>query len=151
MSSTSRRVFLMQVAACGTSLVAVGAAHAQAVKLDEKDAQAVAEESELAPAAAELHARYGTAVLLKGGHLRGTEAVDWLHHAEGTQAYRAPFIPNVSTHGTGCTYAAAITSRLALGDSLPVAVAAAKHYVSHAIRTSFRWNEVQALNHFLVP
>ena len=94
---------------------------------------------------------FPAAVLLKGGHLRGTEAVDWLHHAEGTQAYRAPFIPNVSTHGTGCTYAAAITSRLALGDSLPVAVAAAKHYVSHAIRTSFRWNEVQALNHFLVP
>ena len=113
--------------------------------------RAITEESELAPAAAELHARYGCAVLLKGGHLRGSEAVDWLHHAEGTQAYRAPFIPNVSTHGTGCTYAAAITSRLALGDSLPVAVAAAKHYVSHAIRTSFRWNEVQALNHFLVP
>jgi High potential iron-sulfur protein len=42
MSSTSRRIFLMQVAACGTSLAAVGAAHAQAVKLDEKDAQAVA-------------------------------------------------------------------------------------------------------------
>ena len=113
--------------------------------------RAITGESELAPAAAELHSRYGCAVLLKGGHLRGTEAVDWLHHAEGTQAYRAPFIPNVSTHGTGCTYAAAITSRLALGDSLPVAVAAAKHYVSHAIRTSFRWNEVQALNHFLVP
>ena len=111
----------------------------------------ITQESELAPAAAELQARYGCAVLLKGGHLRGTEALDWLHHSEGTQAFRAPFIPNVSTHGTGCTYAAAITSRLALGDSLAVAVAAAKHYVSHAIRTSFRWNDVQALNHFLVP
>ena len=84
----------------------------------------ITQESELAPAAAELQARYGCAVLLKGGHLRGTEALDWLHHSEGTQAFRAPFIPNVSTHGTGCTYAAAITSRLALGDSLAVAVAA---------------------------
>lgn len=41
MSSTNRRVFLMHVAACGSTLAAVGA-QAQATKIDEKDAQAVA-------------------------------------------------------------------------------------------------------------
>ena len=41
MSQSNRRVFLMQVAACGSALVATGA-QAQAVKVDEKDAQAVA-------------------------------------------------------------------------------------------------------------
>ena len=112
---------------------------------------AVADESELAPAAAALHARYGCSVLLKGGHLRGAEAVDCLHEraAASPQFFRAPFIPGVSTHGTGCTYAAAITSRLAQGDSLSAAVVQAKAYVTEAIRTSFRWSGVQALNHFL--
>jgi hypothetical protein len=42
MSDTNRRVFLMQVAACGSVLAAAGAAQAQAVKVDEKDPQAVA-------------------------------------------------------------------------------------------------------------
>lgn len=41
MSSTNRRIFLMQAAACATSLAAAGAAQAQAAKIDEKDAQAV--------------------------------------------------------------------------------------------------------------
>jgi hydroxymethylpyrimidine/phosphomethylpyrimidine kinase len=48
----------------------------------------------------------------------------------------APFIKGVSTHGTGCTYSAAITGYLARGDSLPLAVQRAKNYITQAIAGS---------------
>ena len=106
----------------------------------------------LRPAADALRTRYGCAVLLKGGHLRGEEAVDVLRDAAGFAEYRAPFVPGISTHGTGCTFSAAITAGLASGKSLRQAVAAGKKYVTRAIAQSFRWgrgrNRVDALNHF---
>src|SRR5215217_7584662 len=77
------------------------------------------------------------AVLVKGGHLAG-DAVDLLLTADGTErAYRAQRLDNRHTHGTGCTLASAIASRLALGDPLPEAVAAAKAYVTGAIAAGF--------------
>jgi hydroxymethylpyrimidine/phosphomethylpyrimidine kinase len=77
------------------------------------------------------------AVLVKGGHLPG-EAVDLLLTRDGTaRTYRAPRLDNRHTHGTGCTLASAIASRLALGDPLPEAVAAAKEYVTGAIAHGF--------------
>ena len=51
--------------------------------------------------------------------------------------FSAPFVPGVSTHGTGCTYSAAIAARLALGDALEEAIARAKNFVSDAIRRTF--------------
>jgi hydroxymethylpyrimidine/phosphomethylpyrimidine kinase len=80
------------------------------------------------------------AVLVKGGHLSG-DAVDLLVTADGTErrysAYRAARLDNRHTHGTGCTLASAVASRLALGDALPDAVAAAKDYVTGAIAAGF--------------
>jgi hydroxymethylpyrimidine/phosphomethylpyrimidine kinase len=75
-------------------------------------------------------------VLVKGGHLPGSP-VDLLLH-EG-QAVRIPGqrIATVHTHGTGCTLASAIASRLALGDDVPAAVHAAKKYVTGAIAAGF--------------
>jgi hydroxymethylpyrimidine/phosphomethylpyrimidine kinase len=106
----------------------------------------------LRSAAEVLHSRYGCAVLLKGGHLRGREAVDVLRDAHGLSEFRAPFVPGISTHGTGCTLSAAITAGLASGHSLPDAVTAGKCYVSRAITESFHWGsgkrKVDALNHF---
>ena len=106
----------------------------------------------LRPAADALCSRYGCAVLLKGGHLRGEEAVDVLRDAAGFAEYRAPFVPGISTHGTGCTFSAAITAGLANGKSLRQAVASGKKYVTRAIAQSFRWgrgkSRVDALNHF---
>ena len=106
----------------------------------------------LRPAADALRSRYGCAVLLKGGHLRGEEAVDVLRDAAGFTEYRAPFVPGISTHGTGCTFSAAITAGLANGKSLRQAVASGKKYVTRAIAQSFRWgrakSRVEALNHF---
>jgi hydroxymethylpyrimidine/phosphomethylpyrimidine kinase len=77
------------------------------------------------------------AVLVKGGHLDG-DAVDLLRTATGeTRTYRAARLDNRHTHGTGCTLASAVASRLALGDPLPDAVAAAKEYVTGAITHGF--------------
>ena len=77
------------------------------------------------------------AVLVKGGHLAG-DAVDLLLTAGGTErTYRSARLDNRHTHGTGCTLASAIASRLALGDALPDAVTAAKEYVTGAIAAGF--------------
>ena len=106
----------------------------------------------LEPAAAELRDRYGCAVLLKGGHLRGKTAVDVLADGEGILRLEAAYVSGVATHGTGCTYSAAIAAGLAHGNSLRAAVAGAKEYVSRAIGQPFRWTcggqRIDALNHF---
>lgn len=99
-----------------------------------------------------LRAKYGCAVLLKGGHLRGREAIDVLRDDRGFAEMRAPFVPGVSTHGTGCTFSAAIAAALACGKPLREAVRSGKRYVTRAIAQSFRWGRgaarVDALNHF---
>ena len=91
---------------------------------------------------------YGCAFLLKGGHLRGKLAIDVLVTPNSLVEFAAPFIPGVKTHGTGCTYSAAIAAGLARGRSLRDAVAAAKDYVTLSIGKSLRWNKTQVLNHF---
>ncbi len=75
-------------------------------------------------------------VLVKGGHLSG-EAVDLLTDGSARHVFRAPRLDNRHTHGTGCTLASAIASRLALGDDVPSAVEAAKDYVTGAIAGGF--------------
>jgi len=108
----------------------------------------VEREADLAGAARDLVVSLGAPVLLKGGHLRGSTAVDVFQPLEGpTQSFTGPYFHGVSTHGTGCTLSAAITAGLAKGYSLPEAIGAAKTYVSRAIRSLCRWNNVDALNH----
>jgi len=100
-------------------------------------------------AAREIHARFGCAALVKGGHLRGVrDAVDIFFDGQTELLLTAPFIKGVLTHGTGCTYSAAITAALALGRDLPHAVELAKHYVTRAIARSYRIGQHFALNHF---
>lgn len=101
----------------------------------------------------ELVAKYHTAFLLKGGHLREAIATDLLITANGeVSEFSAPFVPGISTHGTGCAYSAAITAGMARGLTLHDAVAEAKRFVSRAIAHFFRWERVggptDALNHF---
>lgn len=97
----------------------------------------------------ELRNKYQTAVLLKGGHLRGQNALDLLFVDKHVTEFSAPFIPDVATHGTGCTYSAAITAGLAKGNSLLETVEQAKKFVTECIQKHFRWNEIDALNHGL--
>jgi len=90
-------------------------------------------------AARGMHGRWGVPVLVKGGHLRDApQATDILWDGQEERVLRAPFVKGVSTHGTGCTYSAAIAAFLALGHPLPVAVEQAKRRITQAIRRSTR-------------
>ena len=94
---------------------------------------------DLRNAAADLHARFGCAVLAKGGHLSGLrEAVDIFRDEQDELLLTAPFVRGVSTHGTGCTYSAAVTAGLARGLKLPQAVVEAKGFITQAIGRSRR-------------
>jgi hydroxymethylpyrimidine/phosphomethylpyrimidine kinase len=89
---------------------------------------------DLRSAAKEVFERFGCAALVKGGHLRGgKEAADVFFDGENELLLTAPFVKNVRTHGTGCTYAAAITAHLALGCNLVAAVELAKNHITQAI------------------
>ena len=100
----------------------------------------------------ELERKFKTAILLKGGHLRGDEAVDLLFSDGKVVEFTAPFVRDVATHGTGCTYSAAIAAGLAAGMPLPDSIARAKKFVTASIANRLRWRSntggnVDALNH----
>jgi hydroxymethylpyrimidine/phosphomethylpyrimidine kinase len=101
--------------------------------------------------AVELYQRFGVPFLLKGGHLKLAEAIDFLADRDGVQTFSEPYHQAVTTHGTGCTYSAAIAANLALNRPLAESIATAKQYISEAIRKSFRWDRngktVFALRH----
>jgi hydroxymethylpyrimidine/phosphomethylpyrimidine kinase len=90
-----------------------------------------------------------TAVVIKGGHLIGPEAIDLLFHAGTFVELSAPRVDLGAIHGTGCTFASAIAAGLALGDDVPGAVQRAKRYISGAIEHSFAIGHgARILNHF---
>ncbi len=93
----------------------------------------------MAAAAEELRVKYGAAVLLKGGHLRGREAVDVLATRAGIEEFCLPRLSGRETHGTGCTFSAALAAGLARGRSLRVAVAEAKKFLHRAIDRQHDW------------
>lgn len=113
----------------------------------------------LRAAGRELAARFNVPFLAKGGHL-GADAADgstpdFLCLPDGrAMSCRAPFTPGVQTHGTGCTYSAAVAANLAAGCSLGESVAHAKAYVSAAVAGFYRWpaqdggRGLDALAHF---
>jgi hydroxymethylpyrimidine kinase/phosphomethylpyrimidine kinase len=91
--------------------------------------------------------------LLKGGHLGSDQAIDLLFSDDNVIDFQEPFIHDVSTHGTGCTFSAAITAGMAAGLRMEDAIARAKKFVTVAIAERFRWQnrtgaQVDALNHF---
>jgi hydroxymethylpyrimidine/phosphomethylpyrimidine kinase len=92
--------------------------------------------AQMREAARALRAMGPRAVVVKGGHLEG-DAVDVFWDGERMEDLSAPRIATKNTHGTGCTYSAAIAARLALGDSLLDAVRGAKAYLTEAIRRSY--------------
>ena len=79
--------------------------------------------------------RIGGSVLIKGGHLKG-DTMDLLYHDGGFTELHAARIDTTHTHGTGCTYSAAITAFLARGYPMVEAVTRAKQFVNEAIRTN---------------
>ncbi|MDE3153598.1 MAG: bifunctional hydroxymethylpyrimidine kinase/phosphomethylpyrimidine kinase [Acidobacteriota bacterium] len=74
------------------------------------------------------------AVVIKGGHLAGSQAIDLLFDGEQMIEFPAPRLPGPPAHGTGCAFSAALAAGLALGCSLPDATERAKRYVTGALR-----------------
>ena len=94
---------------------------------------AAGSEGEMARQGRALIALGPRAVLMKGGHLPGEEAVDLLVTADAVHRFAAPKIASANLHGTGCTLSSAIAAHIVLGRPLPEAVAAARTFVREAI------------------
>lgn len=100
---------------------------------------AIHEPEDLRTAARQLRRAYRCAVLLKGGHLADSrQAVDLFYDGQTERLLSAPRVQGVSTHGTGCTYAAAIAAGCARGLPLAEAVRRAKQFLTRAIAHSRR-------------
>ncbi|HET9273954.1 MAG TPA: bifunctional hydroxymethylpyrimidine kinase/phosphomethylpyrimidine kinase [Methyloceanibacter sp.] len=108
--------------------------------LDQDEAK---DESAMRAQAEALRALGAQAVLIKGGHADGPEAVDILVDGEGELRLTAPRVATENTHGTGCTLSSAVAAELAKGASLREAVTRAKVYVTAALE---RANELQIGN-----
>jgi hydroxymethylpyrimidine/phosphomethylpyrimidine kinase len=74
------------------------------------------------------------AVIIKGGHFPAPDIVDLLYDGHQFFEFRHERVESRATHGTGCTFAAALASRLALGDDLEEAIPRVQAYVAGAIR-----------------
>ena len=111
----------------------------------------IADRKSMEPAGKELADKFKTAILLKGGHLSGESAVDLLFRKDKVTEFSAPFVRDIATHGTGCTYSAAITAGLAAGKSLENSIAEAKKFVTKCISNRIRWaassGKIDALRH----
>nr|WP_193760837.1 bifunctional hydroxymethylpyrimidine kinase/phosphomethylpyrimidine kinase [Fictibacillus macauensis] len=85
-------------------------------------------------AAKYLHSLGAKGVVIKGGHLEGIEEpVDLYYDGSSMHEFKGKRIETKQTHGTGCTFAAAITAQLALGRSPFEAVETAKAFIQAAI------------------
>ncbi|KPV61588.1 MAG: Bifunctional thiamine biosynthesis protein ThiDN [Candidatus Bathyarchaeota archaeon BA1] len=74
------------------------------------------------------------AVVIKGGHMDQGDAVDILYYRDEFEVFQAPRLDVKTTHGTGCSFSAAITAELAKGRNIPNAVQNAKRFVTSAIK-----------------
>ena len=105
--------------------------------------------ADMREAAARIAALKPAAVVIKGGHLPGPEVVDLLFEHGRLTEFIGPRIEGRNTHGTGCTFAAAIAAHLARGAALTDAVPAAKTYVEGAMRNGIALGKGhRPLNHF---
>jgi hydroxymethylpyrimidine/phosphomethylpyrimidine kinase len=101
---------------------------------------------DLRSAARRLAEKYGVPFLVKGGHLPGaSRAVDVLFDGTRFHEYRPTIAPRIRTHGTGCTFSAAIAANLALGYGLSASIARAKRFVTTAIQNALKLGEYRAL------
>ncbi len=100
-------------------------------------------------AARRIHALGPQVVIVKGGHLEGPEVFDLIFDGSTFVELVGPRVPGRHTHGTGCTFAAAIAARLAGGATVEDAARAAKAYVSGAMRAGIPLGQGhRPLDHF---
>ncbi len=106
---------------------------------------------DLRRAGQELFRRFGVPFLMKGGHLEGCAegAVDVLVDRRGMKEFASPMRRGVNSHGSGCTFSAAIAAYLARGCELRAAVAAAKDYMDAVLRRPHRLTaQTRVIDHF---
>jgi len=96
----------------------------------------ITSETDMREAARALHALGSRYVVVKGGHLPG-EPVDLLFDGESFERFVLPRVPTRHTHGTGCTFSAAIAAFLARGHDVPSAVWQAKCYLHAALQHAY--------------
>lgn len=108
--------------------------------------QVIRDRETMQKAGEQIARRFGCTVLMKGGHLKDSPWA-WDYLWDGTRSFwmKSPRIRHVSTHGTGCTFSAAITARLALGEDLALAVRQAKKFITRAITQSSKLGPWTAL------
>ena len=110
--------------------------------------QSIASRDDVRRAAQEIVGMGARSVVVKGGHLEGP-ATDLFYDGEGFREFTSERIDTKNTHGTGCTFASATAAGLARGLTPEEAAAAAKEYVTEAIRHSFPLGQGHGpLNHF---
>jgi hydroxymethylpyrimidine kinase/phosphomethylpyrimidine kinase len=79
-------------------------------------------------------------VVVTGGDLGDdAEAIDVVWTPDGSRQLSGPRVHTRNTHGSGCSFSAAIAARLARGDEVPEALEYAKAYVVRAIAGASRW------------
>ena len=93
-------------------------------------------EEDLREAARRILTLGSAAVVITGGHFPSADIVDLLYDGHRFTEFRAERVESTSTHGTGCTFAAALTAHLAIGRTLEEAIPLAQHYVAGAIRNA---------------
>ena len=91
-------------------------------------------EKEMEQAAREIAERYGCACVIKGGHLAGETITDVLYAKGVCLVERSSRVGGTDSHGTGCTFAAALAAALAHGADLADAFRSAREFVANAIR-----------------
>lgn len=99
--------------------------------------QSIQTEADMEEAARAIHAMGPQIVVVKGGHLEG-DPVDVIYDGATFERLRMPRVDTPHTHGTGCTFAAAITARLAAGRPPLTAIAEAKEYLYQALLHAYR-------------
>lgn len=97
-----------------------------------------------------IHGMGARHVVVKGGHLPG-DAVDILYDGRDFREFRSPRVVTEDTHGTGCTYSAAIATGLAFGKDVIEAVTEAKHYITVAVRHAWRLGQGHGPTNHLAP
>lgn len=110
----------------------------------------IQKESEMESAARSLHSMGAANILIKGGHLNGNEAVDILFDGVSFHRFSSERIFTSATHGTGCSYASAISAFLVQGEPLREAVRRSKLFIENAIRLAHPIGKGHGpINHYL--
>jgi hydroxymethylpyrimidine/phosphomethylpyrimidine kinase len=109
--------------------------------------RAIRTRAQLRESARALTEKFGVPFLVKGGHLpEKGRAVDVLFDGREFHEFGALFLLRRKTHGTGCTFSAAITANLALGYGLVESLHRSKGFITRAIRRAVRIGDHHALN-----